>query len=117
MVRTLLALALLLSACAVPLNAPGKLELSVSDYPVSVRAGDTLRILVEVSAPAAELEVNVNAPEDITITEKIGLSFVELSLNTSQGSSGLKEVTVEIISARQAGLATIGFEVQTETRP
>ena len=108
MVRVL-AVLLLLGGCTIPLDVATPLELSISPYPSVIQAGDAIKVLIE--AKGDSLETNIMADDDVSVNERIGSSFVDLTLATSKESQGLKEVRVELLSGNRVGVAVIGFEV------
>lgn len=108
------ALIILLSACTIQVGGGREgLRIEVSDYPTRVTAGDTFEVFVDVLNVDAPLESNVVPPEDITVEEAVGGSFVTLRVMVPEGAEpGVRTVVIELKSGERQATVNLGFTVE-----
>ena len=89
------------------------LRIEVSDYPTQVTAGDTFEVFVDVLNVDAPLESNVVPPEDITVEEAVGGSFVTLRVMVPAGAEpGVRAIVIELRSGERQATVNLGFTVE-----
>lgn len=113
------ALLFLLSACTFDIGRMrNPLNVQVSSYPVTVTAGESFNVLIDVFNIEVPLESNLLVPEDIAVEESVGGSFVVLQVTVmEEAEPGVKTIVLELRSGEQQTTVNLGFTVEPPVEP
>lgn len=111
MTRIVLLTLLLLGGCTFELGGAATLKVVVSDYPSEVAQGDTFEVLIDVLNIDEPLELNVTAPEGISVAETIGASFAVLNVLVEEAEPTVQTILIDIVSGERRTTVNLGFTV------
>lgn len=119
MKHLLLAVLLLLNACTFDLRGDGEpLRVEVSVYPETVPQGGSFEVFVDVLSVTEPLEVAVVPPEEVSVDETIGGSYVRLDVSAAEDAPpGTYTLTVDLKSGTAASQLALGFSITPEDAP
>lgn len=114
--RAVILTLLLLGACTFDLGGRGNpLTVEVSEYPVTVPQDGFFEVLIDVLNVTDQLEVAVTPPEEITVAETVGGSYVVLGVTVPAGTTPKAHtITVALRSGESATELALGFTVTEE---
>lgn len=109
MVRAILVFSLL-TACSIPLEKVGTLEVTVLSYPSKLLPGDEFS--VEIMTDARVLEVALTLPEGVRVSEHIEGAVLVLNVKVDEGAApGVRVITAELLDGKRYGVVTLGLQV------
>ena len=110
---------LLLGACTFELTGNGEpLRVEVSEYPATVPQGGSFEVFVDVLSVTEPLEVSVSPPEEISVEETIGGSYVLLAVTVPATTPPTTHtITVDLRSGTAKAQLALGFAVTPEETP
>lgn len=111
MTRLVLIALVLLGGCTFERGGVATLKVVVSDYPSEVRQGDTFEVLIDVLNIDEPLELNVTAPEGVSVAETIGASFAVLTVSVEEAEPTVQTLLVDLASGERRTTLNLGFTV------
>ena len=113
--RILLLALFLLGGCTFEKGGTAALKVVISNYPAEVAQGESFEILIDVLNIDEALELNVNAPEGITVAETIGASFAVLAVSVGEAEPNVQTILVDLAAGQRKTTVNLGFTVTEES--
>lgn len=111
MTRVLLLTLLLLGGCTFERGGAAALKVVVSDYPNDVKQGESFEVLIDVLNIDEPLELNVTAPDGVTVAETIGASFAVLNVSVEEAEPTVQTILIDLASGERRTTVNLGFTV------